>query len=100
MLWKAQMSFESEGFKQSMPMRIFALPPVLRVEPREGLDFGETNPESDTGRLRIKNEGGSAARLQATVPRDILVVPDPNSAVLEPGETRVFEVAFEVVLDG
>ncbi|HEY5954126.1 MAG TPA: hypothetical protein VIT18_07165, partial [Terrimicrobiaceae bacterium] len=45
--------------------------------------------------LRIKNEGGSAARIQAKVPAEILLVPDPNTAVLQPGETRVFEVAFE-----
>ncbi|HEY5779960.1 MAG TPA: hypothetical protein VIT00_14555 [Terrimicrobiaceae bacterium] len=98
---EGEMSFESEGFQQSIPIRVFALQPVLRVEPREGLDFGETEPRKrHKGFLRIKNEGGSAARLRATVPREMLVVPDPNSAVLEPGETRVFEVAFEASSTG
>lgn len=89
-------SFESEGFKHRIPVRVYALQPVLRIEPREGLDFGQIEPRRrHKGFLRIKNEGGSAARLQARVPREILLVPDPNSAILQPGETRLFEVAFE-----
>ena len=88
--------FESEGFRHSIPLRVFALQPVLRIEPREGLDFGEIQPRKRyKGFLRIKNEGGSAARLRATASNDILLVPDPNTAVLQPGETRIFEVALE-----
>jgi hypothetical protein len=89
-------TFQSEGFKRSIPVRIFALQPILRIEPREGLHFGQIEPRRrHKGFLRIKNEGGSAARLRVRVPGEILLVPDPNSAVLQPGETRVFEVAFE-----
>jgi hypothetical protein len=89
-------SFESEGFRHSIPLRVFALQPVLKIEPREGLDFGDIAPHKrHKGFLRIKNEGGSAARLQATNPTDILLVPDPNTAVLQPGETRMFEVTLE-----
>jgi hypothetical protein len=90
------LSFESEGFRRSIPLRVFALQPVLRIEPREGLDFGDIEPHKRyKGFLRIKNEGGSTARLQATTPKDILLVPDPNTAVLQPGEMRVFEVKLE-----
>ena len=90
------LSFESEGFRRSIPLRVFALQPVLRIEPREGLDFGDIEPHKRyKGFLRIKNEGGSAARLQATTPKDILLVPEPNAAVLQPGEMRVFEVKLE-----
>jgi hypothetical protein len=86
----------SEGFRHSIPLRVFALQPLLRIEPREGLDFGSIEPSKRyTGILRIKNEGGSAARLRATTPNDILLLPDPNTAVLQPGETRVFEVALQ-----
>ncbi len=93
---EAAVIFQSEGFKRTIPVRVFALQPVLRIEPREGLDFGQIEPRRrQKGFLRIKNEGGSAARLRAKVPAEILLVPDPNSAVLRPGETRVFEVAFE-----
>ena len=91
------LTLESEGFRQSLPVRIFAVPASLHIEPREGLDFGEIEPRKRyRGFLRVKNEGGSAARLQAKTPLEVLLVPDPSSAVLQPGETRVFEVAFEV----
>ena len=95
------MTLESEGFKQDLPVRVFALPASLHIEPREGLDFGEIEPRRRyRGFLRVKNEGGSAARLQTKVPLEVLLVPDPSSAVLQPGETRVFEVAFEVSSPG
>jgi hypothetical protein len=98
---ETMMTLESAGFKQSLPVRVFALPPRLHIEPREGLDFGEIEPRQRyRGFLRVKNEGGSAARLQAKAPREVLLVPDPSSAVLQPGETRVFEVAFEVSSSG
>jgi hypothetical protein len=90
------LGFESEGFRHSIPLRVFALQPLLRIEPREGFDFGTIEPgKRYTGLLRIKNEGGSSARLQATAPNEILLLPDPNSAVLQPGETRVFEIALQ-----
>jgi hypothetical protein len=95
------MRLESEGFKQDLPVRVFAMPASLHIEPREGLDFGEIEPRRRyRGFLRVKNEGGSAARLQTKVPLEVLLVPDPSSAVLQPGETRVFEVAFEVSSPG
>ena len=95
------MTLESEGFRQDLPVRVFALPASLHIEPREGLDFGEIEPRQRyRGFLRVKNEGGSAARLQTKVPSEVLLVPDPNSVVLQPGQTRVFEVAFEVSSPG
>lgn len=95
------MTLESEGFRQNLPVRVFALPASLHIEPREGLDFGEIEPRQRyRGFLRVKNEGGSAARLQTKVPSEVLLVPDPNSVVLQPGQTRVFEVAFEVSSPG
>ena len=90
------LGFESEGFRHGIPLRVFALQPLLRIEPREGLDFGSIEPNKRyTGSLRVKNEGGTAARLEATTPNDILLRPDPNTAVLQPGETRIFEVALQ-----
>jgi hypothetical protein len=98
---EGRVSFESEGFSQRLPLRVLALHPILRIEPREGLDFGQVETrERRQGYLRIKNEGGSAARIRAKVPAEILLVPDPNTAVLQPGETRVFEVAFEAPSTG
>jgi hypothetical protein len=87
---------ESEGFRQSIPMRVFALPPLLRIEPRESVEFGDIEAGKRHKRvLRIKNAGGTSARLHATAPAGILLVPDPNTAVLQPGEMRLFEVVLE-----
>ena len=99
--FETTMTLESEGFRQDLPVRVLALPASLHIEPREGLDFGEIEPRQRyRGFLRVKNEGGSAARLQTKVPSEVLLVPDPNSVVLQPGQTRVFEVAFEVSSPG
>jgi hypothetical protein len=85
--------FESEEFGTSIPLRVFALPPMLRIQPREGLDFGDIEYQRrHKGVLRIKNEGGSAARLRTAMPKEILLVPDPNKTLLGPGETGLFEV--------
>jgi hypothetical protein len=95
------LTFESEGFRRVIPLRVFALQPLLRIEPREGLDYGNIEPRvPHMGHLRIRNDGGTAARLKATAPNEILMVPDPNTAVLQPGETRIFEVALEVSSTG
>jgi hypothetical protein len=88
-------SFASEGFQQDIPIRIFALRPVLKIEPHEGLDFGDVEiHKSCTGVLRIKNEGGSPAWLQVNAPEGITLAPDPNGASLRPGELRAFAVKF------
>ena len=89
-------SFASEGFRQNIPIRIFAAQPMLKIEPHEGLDFGEVEiHKSYKGVLRIKNGGGSPARLQVTMPDGITLAPDPNGATLQPGEVRTFAVKFE-----
>jgi hypothetical protein len=98
---EGMVTLESEGFRKGIPVRVFALQPVLHVEPGNGLDFGQIEPRKRyTRRLRIRNDGGTAARLRATAPSDVLLIPDPNTAVLQPGETRSFEVALEVSSSG
>jgi hypothetical protein len=93
--------FSSEGFRRSIPVRVFAVPPVLRVDPPEGFEFGNIEPRSrHKGLLRIKNTGGSAARLRATTPGEILLIPDPKGISLQPGEMGVFEVTLEAPQPG
>jgi hypothetical protein len=90
------MDLESEGFQTRIPIRAFALQPVLSAEPAAGIDFGTIAPRvRQTKPLGIRNDGGVAARLRATTPNDILILPDPTSVVVPPGETRHFEVALE-----
>ena len=93
--------FASEGFRRPIRVRVFAVPPVLRVEPAEGVEFGNIEPRRRyKGLLRIKNEGGSTARLRATTPGEILLIPDPKSISLQPGDTCAFEVALEALQAG
>ncbi len=90
------MDIESEGFQIRIPVRAFALQPVLAAEPPAGIDFGEIEPRLRHAKtLGIRNDGGVAARLRATTSNDILIIPDPTTVVVQPGETRRFEVALE-----
>jgi len=96
---EGKVELASEGFYRKISLRVFALQPVLQIEPLEGLDFGEVQPgRRYTGKIHIKNEGGVAAHLKVTAPGEILLVPEPNNAVLAPGERRTFDVAFEVTI--
>ncbi len=93
---ESRIALESGSFRHSMPLRVFALQPQLRIDPPDGLHFGEVMPRQRHERsLQITNEGGVGARLKVNSPREILLLPDPNTAVLAPGEKRSFEVAFE-----
>ncbi len=92
---EGRLALESGGFRRGIPLRVFALQPVLLIEPRDGLNFGDVPPRRRALKaLSLTNEGGVAARLRVTSPPEILLLPDPNTAVLAPGEKRVFEVAF------
>lgn len=97
----AKLSVESDGFQRSFALRVFPLKPVLKIDPADGLDFGEVQPDRRyKATFSVKNEGGRDAHLQAKMPPKILVVPDPNTVVLAPGENRLLEVAFESRSEG
>jgi hypothetical protein len=90
------LEFESEGYHHTIHVRAYPLRPTLNIEPNDGLDFGEIQPgRRYKSTLLIENRGGSNAHLKVGAPTDILLVPDPNSMVLAPGEKRLFEVALE-----
>lgn len=92
---------ESEGYQRSLPLRVAAVPAIVRSEPAEGLEFGEVSVKTPVRRtLTLRNEGGLPARLRVDSPKEVLLIPDPNAVVLAPGEKRDFEVELEVGLDG
>jgi hypothetical protein len=96
-----RIDLQSEGFQRSLTLRVFAVPPLLRYEPANGLDFGTVGVKSPVRRpLTLRNEGGSPVRLRMEAPQEARVIPDPNSVVLAPGEKRNFEVECEVMKDG
>ncbi len=92
-----RVDLQGDRYQRSLTLRAFALPPVLQAEPRNGLDFGAIPlkfPSRKT--LTLRNDGGSQARLKIDAPPELLLIPDPNAAVLAPGEKRSFEVELEV----
>jgi len=96
-----RIDLESEGYQRSLPLRVAAVPAILRSEPAEGLDFGEVSVKTPVRRtLSLRNEGGLPARLRVEFPKEVLLIPDPNAVVLAPGEKRDFEVELEIALDG
>lgn len=92
-----RVDLQSDLYQRSLPLRVPALPPVLRAEPADGLNFG-TIPLKFPSRqtLTLHNDGGSPARVRIDAPPEVLLIPDPNAAVLAPGEKRSFEVELEV----
>ncbi len=86
---------ESEGFRRSIDLHAQALRPILQVEPK-ALDFGRIPAgQRRTIPVEIKNTGGTPARLRILAPPDLLLAPDPNTAVIEPGQSRTFQAILE-----
>jgi hypothetical protein len=95
-----RIDLQSDGYQRSLPLRVFAVPPLLTAEPAT-LDFGVLPVKSPSRRtLVVRNAGGSPARLRIDAPPEILLLPDPNAAVLAPGEKRSFEVELEISSPG
>jgi hypothetical protein len=96
-----RIDLESDGFLRSLPLRVSAVPPLLRAEPAEGWDFGEVVLKSPRRRpLTLRNEGGTPARLRVETPPEVRLVPEANGVLVGPGEKRMFEVEFEAAVEG
>lgn len=92
---QGEITLESEGYRRSIPVNAPALAAILEVEPK-GLNFGEIGAgQSKTAKVEIRNVGGTPARLKVTTPPDVLLTPDANSAVLEPGGKLTFQATLE-----
>lgn len=97
---EGEVVLESEGFRRSIALQAPALGAILEVEPK-ALDFGKVPAgERRTIPVEIKNTGGTAARLRVVPPPDLLLVPDPNTAIIEPGEKRAFQAILETLAVG
>jgi len=98
---EGSLTISSEGYREEIPLRAYALRPSLQVEPGKGFDFGDVQPgRRYKGVLQLKNTGGLEARITTDLPTGLLLTPDPGSVVIAPGETRVFEFAFEPLRTG
>lgn len=98
---EGEIVLESEGYRQSIPLKAPAFPPILEVEPKDGLAFGNI-PVSEPQKLKVtvKNTGGTAARLRVSTPPNLLLIPEPNSAFIEQGQSRTFEATLETGVEG
>ncbi len=92
---------ESEGYRQNIPLRAPAFPPILEFEPKSGLDFSDTSvAEPKKLKVTLKNVGGVSARLKVLTPPDLQIVPEPNNTFLEPAKALSFEAIFETRTEG
>jgi len=86
----------SGGYHRKIPLRVFARLPRLVFTPADRLDFGKVEPGQPYQlTLEVTNRGGSDARLVGTLPPDVILRPAPETIVLAPDATHVFEVALE-----
>lgn len=86
----------SGGYHRKIPLRVFAQLPRLVFTPADQLDFGKVKPgQRYQLTLEVTNRGGSDARLTGTLPPDVILRPAPETIVLAPDATHVFEVALE-----
>lgn len=98
---EGEIVLESEGYRQSIPLKAPAFPPILEIEPKEGLAFGNIPvAEPRTLTVTVKNTGGTAARLRVSPPSNLLLIPEPNSAFIEQGQSRTFEATLETRTEG
>ena len=96
-----RIDLESDGYLRSLPLRVSAVPSVVRAEPADGFDFGAVALKSPQRRsLTLRNDGGTPARLQIETPAEVRIIPEAGTSILAPGEKRTFEVEFEAVAEG
>lgn len=93
--------FESEGYRVSLPAKASAVKPILSATPAAALSFGDVAPgDHKELALELTNSGGSPARLRVTPPRELVISPDPATAVIPAGESRKFTAALELSKPG
>lgn len=92
---------ESEGYRVSLPLKAFAVKPILTATPADALAFGLMTPgDRKEATFELANSGGSPARLQVTPPKGLVISPDPATAVIPPGESRKFTATLELSKPG
>lgn len=95
------LTIESEGYRVSLPLKAFAVKPILAATPEGALAFGLMAPgERKEAAFELANSGGSPARLQVTLPKGLVVSPDPATAVIPAGESRKFTATLELPKPG
>jgi len=98
---ESAITVESEGYRVSLPLKAFAIKPILTAAPKDAMAFGLMTPgDRKEAAFELANSGGSPARLQVTLPKGLVVSPDPATAVIPPGESRKFTATLELSKPG
>lgn len=93
----SSITIASEGYRVTLPAKAYALKPILILTPENAFSFGRMTPgEHKEAAFELKNSGGSPARLKIALPQELIVSPDPATAVIPPGESRKFAATLEL----
>jgi hypothetical protein len=97
---ESAVTFESEGYRVSLPVKAGAVRPILSATPA-ALAFGAlASGDHKELAFELKNSGGSPAQLKVTPPRELVISPDPATAVIPVGESRKFTAVLELSKQG
>lgn len=92
---------DSEGYHVGLAAKAFAVKPILHAAPENALAFGRVGAgDRKEASLVLSNSGGSPARIRITLPPEVIVSPDPATAVIPPGESRKFIATLETSKTG
>lgn len=92
---------ESRGYKTSIPLRIFPLPPRIQIVPEGALDFGKAKLGKRSALpLTVRNTGGSDVAIRLNVPPGVMVIPSDEAMTLKAGEEKRLEVSIEPAMRG
>jgi hypothetical protein len=87
--------FHSAGFSGILPYKVESAPAFLVFEPAEKLDLGEVAAgESATGKIVLRNTGGSPARVRLTPESGLQLGAEAAGFVIEPGGSHEIGVSF------
>jgi hypothetical protein len=96
----SRIDLRSEAFVAEIPVRVYSAPPVLKIT-TDTINFATIEAGREyRQKFELTNTGGSDARISAKSGEDLLVIPDPDTVVLAPGHSRVFEMVVQTIKVG
>lgn len=96
----SRIDLRSEAFVAEIPIRVYSAPPVLKIT-TDTINFATIEAGREyRQKFELTNTGGSDARISAKSGEDLLVIPDPDTVVLPPGHSRVFEMVVQTIKVG
>lgn len=91
-----EVRIESRGYKTSIPLRIFPLPPRIQTIPEGALDFGKVKAGTRSALpLKLRNSGGSDVTIRFDLPPGVMVIPSDEPMTVKVGEEKSLEVSIE-----